>query len=226
MKPSELRAFYLTAKFTLPPDSRFRQFGFRLLDGEQAQKTVRPCGKTIRTAEDLRALALRRLPLSIYAMRAKFLQAKNVRKVDGPLSRNGFLSGDFVLDFDGREGESKEATLREAEAARDFLSGLDGFKDLECWLVDSGRGCHVQFFDWFPITERRDLNPKDRYNIYRIRILRELDGLRKAGFGGFDDAPSEGARQIFRVVGSLNHRTGTVVSIVSRFAKRGQPRDA
>ncbi len=220
----EIVRFYERTRFVLFPDSRFRQFSFRF-----SPTNVAPVRKTIRTESDLRKLAIKNAPISIYCTKGKFLQAKNIgkrRKAERPglnnLSDNILLSGDFVLDFDKLSfGGDFGTCYRMMRKTRDYLMARANTDKKPLFdyswtrAVFSGRGYHLWFFDFY-VPETCDANPKNRENEYKVRTRKIVAELWSEGFR-FDKKVALNTRNVFRVPGSFNQKNGETVVVYPSF---------
>ena len=218
---SFLKDFYEKTIFRLPFDSQFRSFNFRYSDME-----ILPLRKIIRTPEDLRKYALEKLPIAIYVTRSKYLQAKNLGSKKGGISKNLFIGGDLVLDLDFKDFNSKEDCGRMVMFSRRFL-GLK-FPYSSSWVVASGRGFHFWLFDLFEnyFKNNVELEPRQKETQFLIKLSKLLKEMKGLGFTMGNNPSKEqirtftNTRQIFRVVGSINHNNGKTCSLINSLTAR------
>jgi len=205
-----LKEYYQHAELTVPENSKFHHFRFRLQSGSWLG-----IKDTVRSPEDLRRWLLILTPMDVYNSANCFLNPSSMSYVKFDGKKAGWNISSNIMLWDGAIVLDTDFHIRTFnEAKRDALVILDylyerGYAESE--VKFTGQGFQT-------IVEKHELHlprvsPKARFNLYREKRKHILKDLQERGVQ-VDEEILLDAKRITRTIGTVNSKNGCVCTRV------------
>ena len=208
---SQIRSYYKSNPIDLAVISsvNFRHFRFRLADG-----SFYKVKRKIRDTRGLREHLVRKAPLDVYYSTACWLNPHLLgSRVEKDVLKNVLISCDlaFDIDLDGR--------IKKLDDARKQVIALNEFLEnkgisIRYSAFSGSKGFHVVCDDPWN-DEIVEQNPAKRETEAIERRKKIVEEAKREGIM-FDEKVTVDTRRIIRLPGTINSKTGSLCSVLSR----------